>query len=352
MSNRTNLGLPQDRIGNPHKVPEAMDRVFPPQHGIEGYNETAFFTSWNEEEGVGLFIHVGRCPQDIDLWYAQTLVYLPDGHIASDRSWGRSSQDDDICTGNLFFSFGEGIGCWHGHFDGVAEIGTAAKMARQPTGSGAARPMKFRFKCRPAGPIWDMYSDRQTSRQDWAKGTHTQQILEVDGSVSVDGRTYALTGYAGNDHSCGVRKLDSFASHHFFIGALPGCVVHCISVFDRDGMPLIETGAVGDADGGFTSATLENVPPLSDLLEQPRIDVGLVYANGSKEVLRLDPLHSFPLSLTTEKDNINGIDWHLLDHLALTETRVRVTRLSDGAMGYANLERSIMRSKLELPQAS
>jgi hypothetical protein len=352
MTNDGTLGTSLIGIDNPFDVPLAADRVFPPQYGIPGYNETAFFTSWNHDAGVGIFIHVGRCPQDIDLWYAQVLALLPNNVIAVDRSWGRSSSADLIQTGNLTLSFGELIGFWNARFDGAAELTTAEKMSRQPAGSGKARPMSFQFSAEPAGPIWDMYAGKNVTIQDWAKGTHTQQILRIEGSLTVDGQTYCLDGYAGNDHSTGVRDLQSFASHHFLIGALPGCALHCISVYDTDGKPLIETGALFEKNGAFSKAWLVDVPPLTHLTQcEKSITVTLQKETGEHESFQLSPLHSFPLALTEDKDNINGLDWFEPDHLALTEMRVRVLRLSNGDVGYANLERSIKRSML-MPQLS
>jgi hypothetical protein len=341
------LGVPSGKIGNPCNVPPTLDRVLPVRREIQGYSETAFFSSWNDEDGVGLLIHVGRCPQDVDLWYAQTLAYLPEGKIAIDRSWGRSRDADAIQTGNLDLRLEQAPGVWSCRFDGAAEIADAATMSSRPSGSGAARPMQWRFETEPAGPIWDLYAGRGHDRQDWAQGTHTQQMMRISGKLLVDGREYALDGVAGNDHSSGPRNLANFGSHHWFFAALPETTMHCISVYGMDGAPLIETGAIFSGGEEMTGAVMMSVPPLENLTENGAIEVQVKNASGDVERLRLEILHQLPLSLNREKDNINGVEWVGADLIVLTEAKVRVVRLRDGAIGYGHLERSTQRSRLQ-----
>ena len=163
---------------------------------------------------------------------------------------------------------GDEIGGWHSEFDGAAEICTAAQMAARPAGAGAARPMRWQFSCTPAGPLYDLYAGR-SDREGWAQGTHTQQILQLQGRIWVDGAEYSLDGYASNDHSSGPRKLDRFGSHHWLIGAFPGSTLHCISVFDMDDTPLLEAGTEFTDDGRESKLRLVNVPKLARLDSHP-----------------------------------------------------------------------------------
>ena len=61
--------------------------------------------------------------------------------------------------------------------------------------------------------------------------------------------------------------------------------------------------------------------------------------------IRIELLHTLPLCLNDDGDNINGIDRDGPDLLVLAEARVRIT-LPDGTIGYAHLERSTQRSRL------
>ena len=341
------LGLEPTAIANPHAVATEMDRVMPLPQNVPGYSETAFLTSWNPDAGVGLFLHVGRCQQDLDMWWAQTLAYLPDGRVASDRSYGRSPDGTAVQTGNLLLEMSGDIGVWAATFDGAAEISTPTRMATRPTGAGIARPMRFEFRTEPAGPIWDLYAALgRGSSQDWAKGTHTQQVVRITGRLTVDGAEYHLDGIAGNDHSSGPRSMTNFGHHHFLIGAYPGGTIQAMSIFSMAGDPLMESGSHVRADGAHNPVVLVDVPTVTRLDEGTgEFEATLVEADGTKTPIRIELLHTLPLSLNNDGDNINGVEWEGPDLLVLAENRVRIT-LPDGTVGYAHLERSTQRSRL------
>ncbi len=348
MTTASALGLETTRIGNPHDVPVEMDRVMPVPRDVPGYNETAFLTTWNPDAGVGLFLHVGRCQQDLDMWWAQTLAYLPGGRVASDRSYGRSPDGTAVQTGNLLLTMTGEIGVWTATFDGAAEISTPAVMATRPTGAGIARPMRFEFRTEPAGPIWDLYAALGRGQsQDWAKGTHTQQVVRITGRLVVDGTEYPLDGIAGNDHSSGPRSMANFGHHHFLIGAYPGGTIQAMSIFSMAGDPLMESGSHVHADGTtHNPVMLVDVPVITRLDEASgEFEATLVAADGTKTPIRIELLHTLPLSLNGDGDNINGIEREGTDLLVLAENRVRIT-LPDGTVGYAHLERSTQRSRL------
>ena len=348
MTSSSVLGLPAGEIGNPHGVPAEMDRVMAlPRDIPDGYSETAFLTSWNPDAGVGLFLHVGRCQQDLDLWWAQTLAYLPGGRVAADRSYGRCADGNAVQTGNLRLEMTGQIGVWTAVFDGAAEISTPAVMATRPTGAGIARPMRFEFETEPAGPIWDLYAALgRGSSQDWAKGTHTQQVVRIAGRLSVDGVEYPLDGIAGNDHSSGPRSMANFGHHHFLIGAYPGGTIQAMSIFSMTGDALMESGSHAGADGAHHPVALVDVPTITRLDEESgEFQATLVGADGTKTPIGIELLHTLPLCLNDDGDNINGIEQGGADLLVLAENRVRIT-LPDGTVGYAHLERSTLRSRL------
>ncbi|MDT7587336.1 MAG: hypothetical protein QOE32_4886 [Pseudonocardiales bacterium] len=347
MTTATTLGVEPARIGNPHRVPERLDQVLPVRRDVPGYGETCFLTTWNPTDGVGLFLHAGRCPQDVDLWWAQSLAYLPGGKIAVDRSWGRSRDGGAIQTGNFTIRMDNPLKGWTSTFDGAGEITTAATMVTRPSGAGPARPMRWELATEAAGPVWDMYTalGRQSNgSQDWASGTHTQQVLRVRGTLTVDGVEYRLDGTGANDHSSGTRDLRNFGSHHFLIGGFPGRALHSMSIFGMDGAVLLDSGSEFGEGEDTEPVTLTDVPPLAGLDATPLdFEATLNYADGTKTAVRLEVLHTAPISINTDNDNINGVDWDSPDTLFLSESRVRMT-LPDGTVGFAHLERSCQRS--------
>ena len=64
-----------------------MRRNAPTDRETKNWSETRWLGTWNPDAGVGVYLHAGRFRHDVDLWWAQTIVYLPEGRIAVDRSW-------------------------------------------------------------------------------------------------------------------------------------------------------------------------------------------------------------------------------------------------------------------------
>lgn len=344
----TTIGLEPGQIGNPHGVPAALDRVLAVQRDIPGYSETAFLTSWNPKAGVGLFLHFGRCQQDVDMWWAQTMAFLPDGRVAADRSYGRAPADNScVQTGNLRLEMLDEIGVWRSTFDGAAEIATAADMAKRPIGSGIARPMSWEFSTAPAAPIWDLYASMHEGfTLDWAQGSHTQQLMKITGRLTVDGVDYPLDGFAANDHSSGPRGTNSVGHHHFLIGGYPGGAIHCFSVFSMDGEPLMETGSHVTANGEHNKVALIDVQEVERLDQSSgTLEATMIESDGTKVPISLELLNALPWCMTRDGDNINGVLWEGPDPLVVLENRVKIT-LPDGTVGFAHLERSTQRSWL------
>jgi hypothetical protein len=68
----------------------ALDLNAEPRRDVPQWSETRWNGCWNPDAGVGLYMHMGRFRKDLDMWWAQTVAYLPEGRLAVDRSWGRA----------------------------------------------------------------------------------------------------------------------------------------------------------------------------------------------------------------------------------------------------------------------
>jgi len=67
-----------------------MDLNMAPQYGVPSWNETRWNGCWNPDEGVGVYLHLGRFRHDLDMWWAQVVAYLPDQRLCVQRLWGRN----------------------------------------------------------------------------------------------------------------------------------------------------------------------------------------------------------------------------------------------------------------------
>lgn len=352
MTTLDRLGHDPDTIGNPHDVPPEWDNVLPVRRDVPGYSETAIIATWNPDEGIGLYLHFGRSQQDIDMWWAQVNVFLPDGTIASDRSYGRGPADNArVSTGPFEVDMSGPHGVWHTRFDGAAEITTASRMAKNPPGSGIARPVWFEFSTAPAGPIWDLYASlgKPAGAQSWATGSHTTQVLSISGRIRVNGVEYSLDGTGGNDHSSGPRHLGDFGHHHFMIGAYPGGTMNFMSVFSMSRDPLMETGSHVTTASQHTRASLIDVPQLTCFEDLDKASgeftATILEEDGRKTAVGFEILHTAIMGANDDGDNFNGLLMNGPDVLTIVESKVKLT-LPGGITGFGHLERSIRRSRL------
>ena len=351
-STTSRLGIPADRIGNPHQVDPGADTVLGPRHDIPDYGETAFISCWDDTSNAGLYLHIGRCPQDIELFWAQVLVYLPDQTVAVDRSFGRASDADTFDAGNLQVRFNGGNRGWSVAFDGAAQHSSPDHLARHFVGAGPARPLSFRIELRPAGPIWDLYAARrisdgapQAATQDWAQGTHTQQALHHTGTLTYDGVTYPLNGMGANDHSSGPRHLHDIGGDLLLIAAWPDRVLHYTHTLRADGTVALDAASLIGPDNHHETVRVQ-LPYLESTLGEPtRFDIRVTDTSGRDTVIAAEVRATASLTLTDHNDNLNGVDPESND-LILNESRLRLT-LPDGTRGAAYLERGRRSRALE-----
>lgn len=326
-----------------------MKRNVPARRDVSRWSETRWLGTWNPSEGVGLFLHAGRFRHNIDLWWVQTVVYLPDGEVAVDRSWGRAPDESAVRTSVFELVVAEPGARLTARFDGAAEICTVQQLAERPRGSGGhGVGLYFELEARAMRPEWDIY-DQLEAKQAWADGGHVEQHHAVTGALRIGDETYSLDGLGFDDHSHGVRAWDGFGSHIFFNVPFDGFGLHLIAIQTRDGAPAQLIGAVTDQAGGVDPVDAIAVPLLEDLLGAPqRFDAALTLRSGRTLKLDIQVVHTFQMTITDDhNDNINGLDWDVPgDPLMFCECIARFTT-TDGDVSFGHLERSARRSRAD-----
>lgn len=323
----------------------AIDLNKPPREDVALWSETRWNGCWCPESGAGLYIHAGRCRHDLDLWWAQTVAYLPGGRLAVDRSFGRTGDAAVVRTGNLELrALDSG---WSSSFDGAGQLTTRAALARGARGSGApSAPMRWEVTAEPVSPVWDMYGGGDGERHGFAGETHIQQSFRTTGTLTVGGEELALDGVGYKDHSSGTRGWDGYGSHRFVVGVMPGWTFHGVMLYspegeprrsaraaftggEQDGLEVFEVGQVADAEGG---------PNSGEIVVKP--------TSGERMTIAYEVLHQCPITVTGDGDNINGIDWEAGgESIVIMEGAARLTA-PDGSVGHAFFERGIPREDL------
>ena len=325
-----------------------MRRNAPTDHETKNWSETRWLGTWNPDAGVGVYLHAGRFRHDVDLWWAQTIVYLPEGRIAVDRSWGRAPDDEGVRTSVFELLVPEPDSRVTSRFDGAMTINTPDQLAAGPRGAGGfSVPVRFEIEANAVRPPWDMYAGLK-EKQDWADGGHFEQHHRVSGEITVDGESLSLDGWGFDDHSNGTRSWEGFGGHIFFCVPFEDFGLHLIAVQGMDGSPA-QLIATVMRDGEDPDPVTELATPLArDLLGAPhRFDASLLTASGQELELGIEVLHTFPMTMTEEhNDNINGLDWEVPGNPLLFAECIARYETGDGRVGYGHLERSARRERV------
>lgn len=336
---------------NPFGVDPRHDLLHAVEVGTPHWSETMYFHVWNPDAGVGVFVHVGRWPADLDLWWAQTIALLPDGELLVDRSWGRAADDRGPATGNLRVRCEEPLERWRLSFDGAGEPTTLARMAAGPVGAGVARAFRFEVELAAAAPVWDMHGAFGIDGLNWAAHHHTQGFTAT-GVLTSEGREWSLDGVAHRDHSSGPRDFSGFGGLHFFTFVFPetGRVVNGLVNWKRDETVDHRVYTI-QQDGRCEIGPEVRVTGLTDLAthEPRKLTVTLDRADGETHELQAEWLHGYTLTLLEPNENINGVAHGVEeDPLIVTQGTVRVTA-PDGQVGYGVIERDYRPSMLPSP---
>jgi hypothetical protein len=309
------------------------------------WNETRWNGCWNPDDGVGLYLHGGRFRKDLDMWWAQTVAFLPEAQLAVDRSWGRNATTDGIRFGNYELTITEEG--WTSRFDGVGELTTIADLSLGPRGS--AEPMvsvQWEMTALAAAPQWNLYERAETEKLDFAGDTHVQGGYHTTGYLRVDGVEYRLDGTGFKDHSSGARDWGRWDHHAFMLAVMPAWTLHAVMIAPGDGRAPTHIGVLY-RDGQKIPVERFEIPKLVGMEVPGPMD--LVVTTGTGETLRLvaEQVHGLPMTMTPDNNYINGINWDGAgDPVALIEGISRLTT-ADGTVGYVHLERSALCSALK-----
>ncbi|WP_202033257.1 hypothetical protein [Nocardioides sp. WS12] len=350
---------------NPFGVDPDDDLLHAVPDGVPGWSETMYFHVWSPDtaqgQGVGVFIHCGRWPEDPDLWWAQVIALLPDGRLLVDRSWGRAPDDRGPATGNLRIRCVEPLRRWRLELDGAGEITSLDAMVDGPVGAGPAQAFTFAIDLEAAAPVWDMHAALGIDGLQWAAFHHTQGFRATGSITAGSGaaaREWDVAGVAHRDHSSGPRDVSHLGGLHFCVFVFPqsGRVINGLVNWNTDHAVDHRTQAVFEGGTG-PDATVEigasiRFTGLEDhRTHQPRaLNVAFDRADGSSYDLKAEWLHGYSLTFLSPNENINGVDLDgQPDALVVTQSTVRVVA-PDGEVGYGVIERDYRPSHLPSPQ--
>lgn len=336
---------------NPFEVGPEVDLPQPTHPGIPHYSETMFFIAINPDSGATVFVHLGRTPGELEMWWAQTIVLLPDGVVIADRSYGRSSDPRGPGTGNLSVRCVEPLHRWELSFDGAGERTSSAETARRPIGAGEAVPMAFDLEFRAAAPVCDFARILGSDAFDWAN-SHQEQNLWSSGRLRVAGEEFDLTGVGFRDHSTGPRDFAVMGGDHFVCLGFPKSrrTLHGLVAWARETEQVAIRMAGIHEDGHYEILPHVEMTGLIDHeTASPRdLRLELGRPSGAPIVLKGEVLHHFTITLGAPNVNVNGALLGRDD--VLSSLSISRYHWPDGEPGYGLTIRDYRPSALPSPE--
>jgi hypothetical protein len=323
-----------------------MDLNVTPKYDVPKWNETRWNGCWNPEQGVGIYLHMGRYRYDLDMWWAQIVAYLPDQELVVQKLWGRSTHGAGVGLDGFELAMTENG--WTSTFDGVCELTNITALAAAPRGSSAPlRSVRWDLTATEVTPTWDMYAETGGERLDHAGDAHVQGAFETTGSITVGGQEFRLDGVGFKDHSSGVRDFAVWHSHTFLVIVHPEWTAQLIVMRTPEGEDMAPWGVFWRRDGSREPIKSVEFPIMNDAYGGP-VHSDLVFDIGTGQRFEYDVelVHALPMTITEENDNINGVDWGVDgDPVIIVEGKGKLTAPGEPPV-YCFHERSVRRSML------
>jgi hypothetical protein len=324
----------------------SLDHNVATRPDVPRWSETRWNGCWNPDQGVGVYLHAGRYPTDLDMWWAQIVVYLPNRRLTVDRRWGRSTNPLGVAIEG--FDLTMTAAGWTARFDSIAQLTTTDQLALRDAGSSTPlTTVAFTIEAVGRQHEWDMYSGSD-ARLDFAGDKHIQQGFTTTGTVRVGEEVYSLDGIGFKDHSAGPRDFTRWHRHHFMMLVHEDWTCHAVRMLTPDGGG--HTLGTLIRDGVQDTVTRFELPELADSAGGP-ITGDLVIETMSGERLQFSSelRHALPMLMTKSNDYVNGIDWQLTDDpIVLIEGNGRLVA-PDGSIVHCFHERSALRSLVQRP---
>lgn len=194
------------------------------------YAENFMLSAYDAVADIGLWLHLGTCPDDFGLWEDQVFISLPGNEgLLWMSSYHRTPSERRPAGGSLSFECIEPFRKWRVTFDGVGIYSSNQEMLAGRLRDGVKRILKFQFDVSCVAPVWDTHQTAIAQRgrgsmedQTWAS-QHYQQLLVCQGDIDIAGSHVQFNGSGVRDHSRGQRghAMNHYGGHNLFTAVFP-----------------------------------------------------------------------------------------------------------------------------------
>lgn len=194
------------------------------------FAENFMFAMYDPRVDVGMWLHLGTCPDDFGIWEDQVLLALPgDQGLLWMYSYSRTPPEKRPAGASLSFRVVEPFQRGHLHFDGVGVVSPYAEMLGGRVRDGHKELFTLDIEIESVAPAWDNHASAAGSKnrgdmkaQAWAS-EHYQQLYRARGNFKFRGENIAIDTTGVRDHSRGQRghAPDKFGGHNLWTAAFP-----------------------------------------------------------------------------------------------------------------------------------
>lgn len=236
-----------------------------PDHVVR-FAENFLFAAYDPDAGIGLWTHLGTWPDDFGLWEDQVLCSVPGEGTLWSFGYHRTEPIRKPAGAALRYECIEPFRRWRVSFDGVSTLAPGDEVRRGPVRDGEKRRLLFDLEATMVAPAWDPATAHRSAmaEQSWAS-SHYQQLLRLEGVITIEGEETHFAGSGVRDHSRGQRghAPEHFGGHDLITAAYPsGKAFGMMRMWDPTGAVNLDAGYVV-IDGQMADATVLEAPELS-----------------------------------------------------------------------------------------
>lgn len=252
---------------NPCGVPFAEDQIQQIPVGLSGWSENINFCCPTGQAGVGFYAHMSRLGDDPTVWESVLSVYLPDGVLLVDRSYGRATATNQASSGQLTFTVDEPLQRWSMRFDGMARRIRREDATTTTVRDGTVELVQIELSWTAASPVWSLA--HAMGDQPWGS-LHLEQAVHVVGEIGIREKTIAIDHNAFRDHTAGQRDYSPLDGEAWLTCALPsGRLFAILQMWHSGNVSALTTGFYYDGET-FHHISSIDIPPLTSAGGDPQ----------------------------------------------------------------------------------
>lgn len=244
-----------------------------PPDDLFRYAENYMLAVYDPALDLGMWLHLGTCPDDFSQWEEQVLMTLPgDGGLLWTRAYGRPDPSARPGGPNQRWQIVEPFRTMRVVHDGIGIRTPYDEMMAGRVRDARQELFAIDLTIQAMAPAWDNHvsaaqggSRGTMAEQSWAS-EHYQQTLRATGTVRIDGKEHVFDGTGTRDHSRGQRghKPWAFGGHNLWSAPFAsGKAFGMQRMWTPAGEPTLNVGFVY-LDGEFHHTDLVSPPAYLD----------------------------------------------------------------------------------------